>query len=149
LVGQGLGEKNGQINKRLINEGLFLAGINMVLFALPFTLLSGPILSLFTKDPALIKACQNYLLWIYPGLLFVIFPIILGGVLRGAGNTKLPMVASMVSNVAFKLPAALILSKLFYSPVNGVWLAIALSVVIEAGIILYYYGQGKWVNEKI
>ncbi len=149
LTGQSLGEKNGQINKQLVVEGLLLAGLNMALFALPFTILSGPILGLFTKDPALISACQNYLLWIYPGLLFVIFPIILGGVLRGAGNTKIPMVASLVSNVVFKLPAALILSKIFYSAVNGVWLAIALSVVIEAGIILYFYQKGNWINEKI
>jgi Na+-driven multidrug efflux pump len=81
------------------------------------------------------------------GLIFVIYSTIYGGVFQGAGDTFPPMMASIVSNVIFKLPCAYFLA--MFMGINGVWASVALSVVVESAILIYYYKKDKWIYKEI
>jgi Na+-driven multidrug efflux pump len=59
------------------------------------------------------------------------------------------MLASMVANVVLKVPIAYALAKTFRLGTNGVWIAVALSVVFEAFILIFYFKQNKWKEKKI
>ncbi len=149
MVGQSLGKKNTDEVEKVIKEGLKLAVINMILFSIPYLVMSKFILKLFIDDIEVINIGINYLRIVYSGLVFVIFTTIFGGAFRGAGDTFPPMLASLVANVVFKLPMAYILSIHTNLGVNGVWIAVALSVLIEAIIISLYFKLGKWKEKEI
>ena len=63
-------------------------------------------------------------------------------------DTFPPMISSLVANVIFKLPIAYLLAKTFKMGTNGVWTAVAISVIIEAAIITVYFRKKRW-KEKV
>jgi len=148
MVGQGLGR--GDINgcDKVIKEGLKLAAFNMILFSIPYLIFPAEIMSFFINDPLVIKTGAEYLRIVYVGLIFVVYPTIYGGAFQGSGDTFPPMISSIVANVVLKLPIAYILAKTFRMGTNGVWAAVALSVVIESVIIIVYFKTNRW-KEKI
>lgn len=149
MVGQSIGK--GDVNNcdNIIKEGMKLAVLNMVLFSIPYFIFPGNLMKIFTSDYAVIKPGVLYLRIVYIGVVFVIFPTIYGGVFQGAGDTFPPMLSSLIANVVLKLPIAYILAKGFKMGTNGVWIAVSLSVLIEAAIIIYYFRKCKWKERVI
>ena len=148
MVGQSLGRGDMDGCDRIINEGMKLAVINMVLFSIPYLLFPGLIMNIFLRDAAVVAIGVQYLRIVYIGLIFVIYPTIYGGVFQGAGDTFPPMISSLIANVVVKLAAAYYLSKVLNLGINGVWAAIALSVVVEALIVFIFFKKNKW-KEKV
>ncbi|MBU3190215.1 MATE family efflux transporter [Clostridium bowmanii] len=148
MVGQGLGRGDIDGCDKIIKEGLKLAAFNMILFSIPYLIFPAGIMRFFINDPLVIKTGAEYLRIVYIGLIFVVYPTIYGGVFQGSGDTFPPMISSLVANVVLKLPIAYLLSRSFNMGTNGVWTAVALSVVIEAVIIIVYFKTNRW-KEKI
>lgn len=149
MVGQSLGRGDKEACDNIIKEGMKLAVINMLIFALPYFIFPDLMMKLFTKDINVISEGVHYLRIVYLGVIFVIFPTIYGGVFQGAGDTFPPMISSIVANVILKLPLAYLLAIGFNMGTNGVWASIGLSVVIEAAIIIFYFNKGNWKEKKI
>lgn len=149
MVGQSLGRGDKEVCDNIIKEGLKLAAINMIIFALPYFIFPDLMMSLFSKDINVIRVGVQYLRIVYLGVIFVIFPTIYGGVFQGAGDTFPPMLSSITANVILKLPLAYFLAKGLKMGTNGVWASIGLSVVIEAIIIIYYFNKGYWKEKMI
>lgn len=148
MVGQSLGRKDIHGCDSIIKEGIKLATINMIIFAVPYFIFPEFFIGLFSSDAAVISHGSAYLRIVYVGVLFVIFPTIYGGVFQGAGDTLPPMISSLVANVGLKVPIAYLLALGFKMGTNGVWIAVALSVIIEAVLIIFYFRKGKW-KEKV
>jgi Na+-driven multidrug efflux pump len=121
----------------------------MIVFAVPYFIFPNVFMKIFSQDSNVIKLGVEYLRIVYLGVIFVVFTTIYGGVFQGAGDTFPPMLSSMIANVVLKLPIAYILAKGFHMGTNGVWIAIALSVFMEAIINVYYYKKGKWKERMI
>jgi putative MATE family efflux protein len=149
LVGQSIGAGETHRLKDLIRTGLVVCGINMLLFALPYIFLAKPLLGIFTKDLGVIAIGVRYLWIIYVGLMTVIWTITYTGVFQGAGDSFPPMVASTVANVVVKVPLAYLLVKFFHMGIDSVWVAISVSVVVEAAIIIGYYKKGHWMKVRL
>ncbi|WP_069650933.1 MATE family efflux transporter [Caloranaerobacter ferrireducens] len=149
LVGQNLGKKDIKSAEAIVKDGIKLALINMIIFSLPYFVLAKYLMFIFTKDIEVINIGVNYLRIVYIGVIFVIYPVVYGGAFIGAGDTAPPMIASLIANLCFKLPMAYILSKVFNMGANGVWIAISLSVLLEAAIIIYYFKLEKWKYKKV
>lgn len=149
MVGQSLGRGDIESCDNVIKEGMKLAIFNMIVFAVPYFIFPDVFMKFFSEDSHVIKLGVEYLRIVYLGVIFVVFPIIYGGVFQGAGDTFPPMLSSIIANVVLKLPIAYILAKGLHMGTNGVWAAISLSVIIEAIIIVYYYKKGRWKERKI
>jgi len=147
LVGQSLGRGDRDACDHLIDRGMRLAWLNVLLFALPFLVFPRLVMRFFIADPAVIEAGVVYLRMVYFGVIFVVYITIYGGVFQGAGETFPPMLATLVANTAVKLVLAYALA----GPlgIRGVWVAIAVSVVAEAGIITYHFRKGTWKTREI
>lgn len=148
MVGQSLGRGDIDECDSIIKEGLKLSAINMAFFAIPYMVLPAEMMGIFIKDPLVIKHGVEYLRIVYIGIIFVMFTTTYGGAFQGAGDTFPPMISSLIANVILKLPLAYVLAKYFGMGTIGVWIAVALSVVIEAGIITFYFKKGRW-KEKV
>ena len=149
MVGQSIGRGDVKGAKILIRQGLFLATINMIVFAIPFYFFPHVFMRFFVDDPEVVRIGVNYLRITYTGVLFSIFSTVLGAAFSGVGDTFPPMLASIVGNWAVKIPLAYLLTSAFDMDANGVWLAISLSVVVESLIVAAWFARGKWQHKKI
>ncbi len=149
LVGQNLGKKDIDACYRLIKHGMKVAWINVIVCLVPYILFPHILMSFFIDDPLVVSHGVKYLRIVYLGIMFAPYSNVYGGVLQGAGDTFPLMLSSMIANVALKLPIAYFLSNVINIGVTGAWVAIALSVLIEAAIIYYFFKQGKWKDKII
>lgn len=147
IVGQSLGKGDVGEARTAIKYGMRFAVYNMIFFSFFYLVIPKVIIGIFINDPNVIQIGANYLRIVFAGLIFVVYSTIYGGVFQGAGDTFPPMMASIVSNVVFKLPCAYFLAMLM--GINGVWTSVALSVVVESGILIYYYKKDKWITKEI
>jgi len=120
----------------------------MIIFAIPYFIFPEFFIGLFSSEAGVVSQGASYLRIVYIGVIFVIFPTIYGGVFQGAGDTFPPMISSLVANVILKVPIAYLLALGLNMGTNGVWIAVALSVIIEAALIIFYFKKGKW-KEKV
>lgn len=146
MVGQNLGKGDQEGNKQLLRQGVILAGLNMLFFAVPFYIFPSAVMRFFVNDPETIAIGAMYLRITYTGVLFAALSTVFGAAFSGAGDTFPPMIASLIGNWAIKIPLAYALSP---QGSNGIWLAIALSVVIESLIMTLWFRKGKWQHKVI
>ncbi len=149
MVGQSLGRKDIEAAKVLIKQGMILAAINMVVFAIPFYFFPHAFMRFFVDDPEVVRIGVNYLRITYTGVLFAVFNVVFGSAFAGAGDTFPPMLASLVGNWVIKIPLAYLLTTVFHMDSNGVWIAIGLSVIVESIVLAIWFGRGKWQHKKI
>jgi len=149
MVGQALGRGDDTELDDLMKEGLKLGAMNMALFAIPYVIFPEFFFRLFLTDPEVLSIGSSYLRIIYVGIVVVIFPVIYGGVFQGSGDTKPPMISSLVANLVFKVPAAWLLVTVFNMGTNGVWVAVAGSIFVEAFVSHYYITRGSWRNFQL
>lgn len=148
LTGQNLGKGDIKTAEKYISDGLKIAGFNMIFFMIPYIIFSKGIMGLFIEDIDVISIGSNYLRIVYIGVFFVIYPVVYGGAFMGSGDTLPPMIASLVANWCFKLPIAYIFAKVLDMGANWVWLAISISVFVEAVVIIAWFKKGRW-KEKV
>ena len=146
-VGQNIGAgKMERVNKGLWYTLAMSVAVNIVVAILFVPL--GPIcMRLFSQDPAVIAAGCAYLDRIMPFYAVFSCMFILNAVMRGAGETVIPMISSLVSLWAARIPVAYYLAdhfgrdSLFYCYVIG-WLA----GILISGV---YYMTGRWKNKSV
>ncbi len=149
MVGQSLGRHDEEGVDLLIKQGLVLATINMIIFAIPFYIFPKLLIGAFIGDAEVIQIGANYLRITYTGVLLAVFSTVFGSAFSGAGDTFPPMIASLIGNWIVKIPLAYILTRFFNLSANGVWLAIAISVVAEAAVMAFWFKKGKWKEKNI
>ncbi len=62
-------------------------------------LVSAPLIRLLGASPEVVEAAMQYLLPLFGGLLFSYLSLLYAGLLRGVGNTRLPLRVALFSNV--------------------------------------------------
>lgn len=72
---------------------------------------------------------------------------VIGGVMRGAGDTLIPMFITLFSLWFIRIPLAAVLSK--YIGVTGIWWAIPIAWTIGAVFSYTYYRMGRWKKKTI
>ena len=149
MVGQALGRNDIDSCDSIIKQGMKVAIINILAFGVLYIAIPGQIIGLFRDEPLVVQYGISYMRIVYAGIIFVAWTSIYSGVFQGAGDTFPPMISAMVANVVLKLPLAYLLAYPFELGIDGVWIAISLSVVIEALGIIWSFRKGKWKQKQI
>ncbi|MGM0530385.1 MAG: MATE family efflux transporter, partial [Bacteroidota bacterium] len=105
------------------------------------------IMGLFTRDPHVIQIGREYLTIV--GSFYLVFSAMFStsGVLRGAGATLIPMITTIVSLWAIRIPGAYLLSQRFGE--IGIWWAIPIGWFMGLVMSYAYYLTGKWKNKVV
>ena len=102
FVGQNLGRNQADRARKGVTTALLLSlGCSFVLL-IPVMVFSGLIVAFFNSKPEVISYGTMLLRLLSPFYLLCCFNQIYSGALRGAGNSKAPMVIMLVSFVAFR-----------------------------------------------
>jgi putative MATE family efflux protein len=150
LVGQVLGAKD-QALARLAARRLVLMGIfvQVVIGGLYFAL-AVPVNAYFLGDnPVAFAAGVSYVRICSLGLALGASSGVLGGIFKGAGYTMPTFLAGFIANWVVKLPMAALGTLVWGWPVEGIWWAIALSIIVEWLILAIWQLQGTWLAREI
>ncbi len=80
---------------------------------------------------------------------FIGIQMSLNGLFRGSGNTKIPMILSIISLWFLRIPLAYFLSKYTSLKEIGIWLSFPISNVLSAILIFFWFMNGTWKNKKL
>ncbi|MEG3073734.1 MAG: hypothetical protein RR867_05900 [Ruthenibacterium sp.] len=72
---------------------------------------------------------------------------ILNGIMRGAGETTVPLLSSILSLWLARVPAAYLLTHFFGA--NNMHFCFAIGWVLGLAICVPYYLSGRWKNKSI
>ncbi len=147
FVGQNLGARKPERVRRGLLATFSMTSIISVLTSLLAILFSGPIMRLFTHDESVIAIGKTYLL-IVPAF-YIVFStmFVVGGVMRGAGDTFIPMLITFISLWIIRIPVCYYLSeKMGYV---GIWWGIPIAWFIGLVLSYMYYLTGRWKKKAL
>jgi putative MATE family efflux protein len=149
LVGQGLGAGKPDLAEKFGWETSRFGRIFAGLMGVVFILLAPYIMMLYTHDPAVIDAGVDALRIIGLIQTFQASQFILAGALRGAGDTRFPLLSTFVGVFIFRALLSLLFVLVFKWGIVGAYLAIAIDQIVRSAIIFYRYKGGRWKLEKV
>jgi putative MATE family efflux protein len=144
LVGQALGARSPRQAEDFAYEALWQGGLMMSLAGLMMVLFPEPILSAFTNDPMVVAAAAGPLRaagLVQPALAV---SFILLGSLRGAGDTRWPLLSRLITAWLIRLPLTFVLVGWLEMGLAGIWLAMCIDFTCQALLALWRFGSGRW-----
>lgn len=147
FVGQNIGAgrldrvRNGMIST------FIMSSLVAVLLTLGIILLRYPLIMLFNQDPEVVRIGSEYLIIVSSCYLIFSGMFTINGLLRGAGDTLIPMFITLFALWLIRIPSAVFLSGKLGE--TGIWWA--MPVGWAAGLImsLIYYRTGNWRKKSI
>ncbi len=107
----------------------------MACSGLTMLLIPGPILGVFTVDPTLLQTARSLLVAAAVFQVFDGLQVVGSGVLRGLGETRVPMLANLFAHWGIGLPTGYLLAFPAHMGVVGLWIGLAIGLIV-AGVIL-------------
>ncbi len=105
------------------------------------------IMQLFTNDQAVVEAGKDYLYIVSAFYILFSAMFVMNGVLRGAGDTLIPMFITIFALWVIRIPASWFLAQHF-GP-KGIWWGIPVAWGIGAVFSYIYYRTGRWKSKSV
>ena len=144
MVGQGLGAGKPERAERAV----WLAGLYNMFFlgsvGVVFVFLAGPIVALFTTDPAVAPVATACLRIVSYGYVFYAWGMVLTQSFNGAGDTWTPTWLNFFCFWLWEIPLAWALAVHFGLGPRGVFFAITIAFSTLAVISAILFRRGKW-----
>ncbi len=135
-VGQALGRDDPAGAARSGWTAILIGAGFMAISGTTMTLLPGPLLGIFTTDPGILAVARTLLIAAAVFQVFDGIQVVGTGVLRGAGETRLPMFANLAAYWAVGLPMGYVLGFVAGWGVLGIWIGLTSGLILTGIIIL-------------
>jgi len=147
FVGQNIGAGKIDRVKRGLWRTLFMTSAVSATMTVIIILFKYPLMRLFTEDAEVIRLGGEYLTIVTSFYLIFTTMFVFNGVMRGAGDTIIPMFITLFALWVIRIPAAYLLSNRLGE--TGIWWAIPAGW--SAGMILavLYYRVGNWKKKVV
>jgi len=147
FVGQNLGANKPERVKQGFKATFMMSGALALLTSLVVIIFRQPLMHLFTEDTAVIAIGADYLVIVSSFYIFFSTMFVIGGVMRGAGDTLIPMFITLFALWVIRIPAAWIMSR--YFGVDGIWWSIPVAWFIGMTLSYLYYLKGNWKKKVV
>jgi putative MATE family efflux protein len=144
LVGQNLGAKKPDRAKRSGLAATWITTALMSFVGLLFYIFAEQIISFFTKSGDVIGIGGEYLRIMAYSQPFLALVMVLSGGLRGAGDTKTPLIYSIIHSWGVRIPLMYMLGFLFDLQTTGIWWAMTISTATQGLATWWKFQQGDW-----
>lgn len=149
LVGRSLGSRRPDRAERYGWEtryvGMHVAGAMGLIFFFG----GGMIARLYTDDPTVVNMAATCLKIIAIVQLAQSSQFILAGALRGAGDTKWPLISTMMGVVGVRVALATLFVRVLNMGLNGAWYAMAIDQFCRSLFIYFRYRSGRWKELRV
>jgi putative MATE family efflux protein len=75
--------------------------------------------------------------------------MVLTGALRGAGDTRWPLVFSFIGFLGVRMPLALLFTRVLDWGVVGAWYAMAIDLTVRALLVVWRFCHGGWQRKRL
>jgi putative MATE family efflux protein len=147
FVGQNIGAKKIERIRSGFISTLKMSSLVSITVSAFVLLGSGFLMNLFTNDAEVIRIGKEYLMIV--GAFYVIFSAMfsISGVMRGAGDTLIPMFISLIALWIVRIPSAWLLSREFGE--IGIWWAMPIGWFVGFVLSYIYYLTGNWKKKVV
>lgn len=147
LVAQAVGARNFEAACRLARQSLLWSVVLSVPLALVGFTAAGPIISVFGLAPDVAVIARDYLRVAMGTVVVLVALVIGGGVLRGAGDSRTPMLVTLAANVVNIGLAYCLIYGRFGLPALGA-VGSAWAAFVSRGIALALLLRALWVGRN-
>jgi MATE family multidrug resistance protein len=137
LVGQAIGRREPRVAAHAGWTAIGVGAAFMAAAAVVFVAASEVLVSIFSADPAVIATGGALLLVAAAFQLFDGTQAVATGVLRGAGDTRTPMIANLAGHWLLGLPVGYVLCFWTAWGVVGLWVGLSVGLTVVALVLLY------------
>lgn len=145
-ISRQLGKGNKEKAEKAAESILQITLIYGVIFALIGFLFSDKLIALFTDNSLLIQMGEEYIRIILIGSLALFIPMVGNNILRGEGNTFLPMITMLIGSVINIILDPFLIFGIWFFPklgVGGAALATVISRLISGSFLLFILFSNK------
>ncbi len=142
FTGQNIGANKLDRVKRGLVSTLGMGSVISLLVTFIVLAFGRQIMGFFTPDVLVVEYGSQYLNIVSPFYLTFTVMFVIGGVMRGAGDTIVPMFLTLFSLWVVRIPLAFLLSSSMGE--TGIWWAIPIGWVSGMILSYLYYMTGKW-----
>ena len=149
LVGQNLGAKQPERAETSVWRTGYYNMIFLGAIGVFFLIFAGPVIRLFTHDPAVLPLAVACLRIISCGNVGYAYGMVMLQAFNGAGDTVTPTIVHFFGFWLLEIPLAYVLAIPLGMRANGAYIAIVVAecAIAAAGIILFR--QGRWKRQQI
>jgi putative MATE family efflux protein len=147
FVGQNIGANKIDRVKRGYTTTLLMSSVISVVVTLIIILFGENLMTLFTESPEVKQIGNEYLVIVSSFYILFSFMFMTNAVLRGAGDTLVPMIITLLSLWVIRVPASYLLS-LRYGE-TGIWWGVPAAWACGALLSFIYYRTGRWKTKAV
>jgi putative MATE family efflux protein len=149
MVGQNLGAGKPEQARISAYEAnrlavVLMAGMGLVFFFFPYALLNA-----FTSDPEVIRYGILYMKIVAFAQVPLAVTMVVGGSLRGAGDTGFIMFATIAGMWLVRLPVAAFLAVMVKTEIRFVWSVMIFDWLVRMSLLLWRYRRERWGKLEI
>ena len=144
LTGQSLGAERPDLGERYVATCIKIASVAMGVGSLLLFIFSPQIISLFTPDAEVIKTGSQLVKLLATIQIPCAVADIFSGALRGAGDTKVPFLMTLVSMWGVRVLGATIFIRFMGLSIHWVIIAMNTDNIVRMVLFWLRYRQGEW-----
>ncbi|MDD6274269.1 MAG: MATE family efflux transporter [Clostridiaceae bacterium] len=149
LVGQNLGAGRPDIAEKYFSEALKQCWLISVILAIPLLAIPQYIAMIFTREADVIAdivvALRILAFFVAPQIIQI---AVCGG-LRGGGDTKWPLISTMIGVLGMRMILGYFFIVQFHWGLAGAWFCWLLDQSVRAIIIYFRFRSGKWKTVRV
>jgi putative MATE family efflux protein len=149
IVGQQLGARQPESAERSGWEANRLAMVLMSLAGLLIFAFARPIAELFIDDAAVVRDAVSFIHMLAIAQPLMAADSTLGGALRGAGDTRFPLLTVIVAFYGARLGAAWIAANVLSLSLSWVWAALLGDYLVRAALKAWRFNSGDWKRIQV
>lgn len=149
LTGQALGAGRPDLAQRTSWMAVRMAAVWMSAMGVVFFALGDPLLRVFTDDPAVLELGVPALQVIALASPVWALPMVLSGALRGAGDTRFPLLVTFVTGWLIRVPLGYLFGITLGLGLAGVYLGVLGDAAVGAAMVLWRYRRGAWRRVQV
>lgn len=149
IVGQQLGARQQESAERSGWEANRLAMVLMSLAGLVIFAFARPIAGLFIDDPAVVRDAVTFIHVLAAAQPLMAADSTLGGALRGAGDTRFPLLTVITGFYGARLGCAWLAANVFSLSLAWVWAALLGDYTVRAVLKAWRFQSGSWKRIQV
>lgn len=149
LVSQNMGAEKIERAKKSGLAAAAIAALIMSVAGFSFYVFARQIIGMFTENAAVLDVGAQYLRIMLYSQPFLALAMVFSGALRGGGDTKTPLVYSMVHSWLVRIPLIYILGFMLGFQTDGIWWAINIATATQGLATWWKFNKGQWQEIKL
>lgn len=148
FVGQNLGKNQPERARKGVRNALLIALASTAIMMIPVIIFAAPIVRFFNAKPEVVEFGTVFLHWITPFYILCVFNQVYSGALRGAGNSKVPMIIMLTSFVAFRQVYLFIMARVC-NEILPIAMGYPAGWLLSAILTAAYYHKAKLTKSRL